>query len=414
MKLESFIARRIYGHNDGKRYTRSASLIAIFGIAVGLVVMLLSVAIVRGFKHEVAGKVMGFGSQLQVLSITQNAQYEVLPVVTNDSMLRVIRNTKGVAHAQLFASKTGLFKTSEDFCGMQFRGVGEDYDTTFLHKYLVAGQLPRFSSTQSSNQVLISEITAKLLNLQVGQRVFAYFYSEGGLRARRFTVSGIYNTHLTDYDRQTCFTDIRTVRRLNNWEADESSGVEMTKDEGVASTDLSRTLNQALGHRPDRSGAQCAVFTTEELAPGLFAWLDVLDVNVAMILALMMVIGSFTIVSGILIIMLERIQMIGVLSALGASASRIRGIFRHFSYMLLVRALFWGNLIALTLCFLQKRYSLIALDADTYYIDAVPIRVLPLDVIGINVGVALISMFIILISTFFISLKRPASAIRWE
>jgi lipoprotein-releasing system permease protein len=286
MKLESFIARRIYGHNDGKRYTRSASLIAIFGIAVGLVVMLLSVAIVRGFKHEVAGKVMGFGSQLQVLSITQNANYEVLPVVTNDSMLRVIRNTEGVAHAQLFASKTGLFKTSEDFCGMQFRGVGEDYDTTFLHKYLVEGQLPRFSSTQSSNQVLISEITAKLLNLQVGQRVFAYFYSEGGLRARRFTVSGIYNTHLTDYDRQTCFTDIRTVRRLNNWEADESSGVEMTKDEGVVSADLSRTLNQALGHRPDRSGAQCAVFTTEELAPGLFAWLDVLDVNVAMILLL--------------------------------------------------------------------------------------------------------------------------------
>jgi lipoprotein-releasing system permease protein len=343
----------------------------------------------------------------------------MLPVVANDSLLRVIKQTSGVAHIQQYAAVAGMLKTDENFRGIQMKGLGEDYDTNFLQQNLLEGRLPKFSATQSANEVLVSKLIANELELKVGDRVYAYFLSFGEdskapMRARRLTVTGIYETHLSEYDRGLCFTDIRTVRRLNKWEKDECSGIELDIADGFDNAEVVAALSAKINGTVDRIGAHRGAFTIQEIAPHVFAWLDVLNVNVIMILILMMAIGGFTIVSGQLILMLERIRMIGVLKALGATHASIRHIFRNFALMLVGRGLIWGNVIGLGLCALQKYFSLVKLNANTYYIDSVPIEFNWPFIILLNIGVMLISAVVVFGSSYLISIDAPARTMRFE
>ena len=213
MNFERFIAKRIYANTDEKRQiSRPAIRIALIGIIIGMAVMIVSIAVVMGFKSEVSSKVVGFGSHLQVISVTLDQDRQLMPVLTTDSLERVIRRNPQVAHVQRYATKMGMLKTSDDFRGIQFKGVGEEYDLSFFKQYLKDGELPVFSSKESKNQLLVSQRIASDLHIKTGDKVYAYFVNDKGMRARRFTVCGIYETHLSEYDRNIVLTDIYTIR----------------------------------------------------------------------------------------------------------------------------------------------------------------------------------------------------------
>ena len=415
MNFELFIAKRIYADKvgDGERFSRPAIRIAMLGVAIGVAVMLVSLAVVLGFKHEVSSKVIGFGSHIQVLSLTQNQNYEMMPVLTNDTLVRKVRKVQGINHIQRFATKIGILKTEENFRGLTFKGVGEDYDLSFFRSCLLEGSVPKFSSKEASNEILLSQKVAGDLGVKVGDKIFAYFMGEESMRARRLKVVGIFATNMNDYDKNYVITDIYTVRKLNGWSAEMSSGLEVTVYDFDRVDELTRKL-QFIHQGTDRNGVTYGVFSIKDIATHTFAWLAVLDMNVVMILVLMILVSAFTVVSGLLIIMLERINMIGTLKVLGATNVSVRKIFIHFSIMLVGQGMLWGNLIGLLICWVQQQFHLIALDATVYYIDSVPIQFNWWLIAGINLVTFLISTLIIWGSSHLISIGKPSQTIRYE
>ena len=415
MSFELFIARRIYADKteDGERFSRPAIRIAMLGVAIGVAVMLISLAVVLGFKHEVSEKVIGFGGHIQVLSLTQNQNYEMMPVLTNDTLVRKVKQVQGIDHIQRFATKIGILKTEENFRGLTFKGVGEDYDLSFFRKSLVEGEMPHFSSRKATNEMLLSKKVAGDLGVKVGDRVFAYFMGDDAMRARRFKVTGIFATNMNDYDRNYVITDIYTVRKLNGWDAEMSSGLEVTVSDFDRVESITQQL-QFLHQGADRYGVTYGVFSIKDLAAHTFSWLAVLDMNVVMILILMILVSTFTVVSGLLIIMLERINMIGTLKVLGATNAAVRRVFIHFSVMLVGRGLLWGNLVGLFLCWLQQHYHLLALDASVYYIDSVPVQFNWPLILAVNAITLLISTLVIWGSSHLISIGKPSDTLRYE
>ena len=415
MAFELFIAKRIYADRseDGERFSRPAIRIAMLGVAIGVAVMLISLAVVLGFKHEVSSKVIGFGSHIQVLSLTQNQNYEMMPVLTNDTLIRKVKKVQGVGRIQKFATKIGILKTEEDFRGLTFKGVGEDYDLSFFQSCLTSGKMPKFSAKEASNEILLSQKVAGDLGVKVDDKIFAYFMGEESMRARRFKVAGIFATNMNDYDKNYVITDIYTVRKLNGWDEEMSSGLEVTVNDFDRVEELTNKL-QFIHKDTDRNGVTYGVFSIKDIAAHTFAWLSVLDMNVVMILVLMILVSAFTVVSGLLIIMLERINMIGTLKVLGATNVSVRKIFIQFSVMLVGQGLLWGNVIGLLLCWIQQKFHLISLDATVYYIDSVPIQFNWWLILAINVATLLISTFVIWGSSHLISIGKPSETIRYE
>lgn len=415
MNFELFIAKRIYADKseDGERFSRPAIRIAMLGVAIGVAVMILSLAVVLGFKYEVSSKVVGFGSHIQVVSLTQNQNYEMMPVLTNDTLIRKVKKVRGVSHIQKFATKIGILKTEENFRGLTFKGVGEDYDLSFFRSSMVDGQVPKFSSKEASNEILLSKKVAGDLGVKTGNKIFAYFMGEESMRARRFKVAGIFATNMNDYDKNYVITDIYTVRKLNGWDEEMSSGLEVTVNDFDHVEELTRKL-QFIHQGVDRNGVTYGVFSIKEMAAHTFAWLSVLDMNVVMILVLMILVSAFTVVSGLLIIMLERINMIGTLKVLGATNVSVRKIFINFSIMLVGQGLLWGNVFGLLLCWIQQQFHLISLDATVYYIDSVPIQFNWWLILAINLITLLISSLVIWGSSHLISIGKPSETIRYE
>lgn len=415
MAFELFIAKRIYADRseDGERFSRPAIRIAMLGVAIGVAVMLVSLAVVLGFKHEVSSKVIGFGSHIQVLSLTQNQNYEMMPVLTNDTLIRNVKKVQGIGRIQRFATKIGILKTEENFRGLTFKGVGEDYDLTFFQHCLIDGKMPKFSSKEATNEILLSQKVAGDLGVKTGDKIFAYFMGEESMRARRFKVAGIFATNMNDYDKNYVITDIYTVRKLNNWDEEMSSGLEVTVDDFDRVDELTRKL-QFIHQGTDRNGVTYGVYCIKDIAAHTFAWLSVLDMNVVMILVLMILVSAFTVVSGLLIIMLERINMIGTLKVLGATNVSVRKIFIQFSIMLVGQGLLWGNVFGLLLCWIQQRFHLVSLDASIYYIDSVPIRFNWWLILAVNVATLLISTLVIWGSSHLISIGKPSQTIRYE
>ncbi|MBQ6964827.1 MAG: ABC transporter permease [Bacteroidaceae bacterium] len=415
MSFEPFIAKRIYADKskDGERFSRPAIRIAMLGVAIGVAVMLVSLAVVLGFKHEVSSKVIGFGSHIQVLSLTQNQNYEMLPVLTNDTLIRKVKKVRGTDHIQRFATKLGILKTDENFRGLTFKGVGEDYDLGFFRQCLVEGKMPNFSSREATNELLMSKKVANDLGVRVGDKIFAYFMGEESMRARRVKVAGIFATNMNDYDKNYVITDIYTVRKLNGWDEEMSSGLEVTVKDFDQVDALARQM-QFLHQGVDRNGVTYGVFSIKDIAAHTFSWLAVLDMNVVMILVLMILVSAFTVVSGLLIIMLERINMIGILKVLGATNVSVRRIFIQFSLMLVGKGLVWGNIVGLLLCWIQQQFRLISLDASVYYIDSVPIQFNWWMILGINIATFLISTLVIWGSSHLISIGKPSETIRYE
>ena len=408
MNFPLFIARRIYADNNDNRQqvSKPAIRIATAGVAIGLAVMILSVCVVLGFKHTIRDKVAGFGSHIQVANFyTQQSATTDVPIVINDSLVRILQHTQGIKHVQRFAMKQGILKTDNDFLGVMFKGVGPDFDTTFIHQNMVEGSIPKFSDKSSTNRILISNTMAQKLRVKVG---------DGGVRTRRFNIAGIYQTNLSQYDKTTCFCDIYTAQKLNGWTEDLATGAELTVNNFDSLRHTADILTQRVNRTQDQYGNTYSSKTIRELSPQIFSWLDLLDLNVWIILAIMTAVAVVTMISGLLIIILERTTMIGILKALGARNSTVRHTFLWFAAFIIGKGLIIGDVIALAIIILQKTTGIVKLDPVTYYVDTVPVEINWLFIIALNIATLLIAMFVLIAPSYLISHIHPAKSMRYE
>ena len=415
MNFPFFIARRIYAENDERRkVSRPAIRIATLGVAIGLAVMLVSVCVVLGFKHSIRDKVVGFGGHITVADFMTLQGSEPYPVCMNDSMVRVLKGIRGVQHVQRFALKQGILKTDNDFLGVMLKGVGQEFDTTFIHRHLVEGVIPAFSDMSSSNRLLISQIMADKLRLHTGSKVFAYFIDNDRVKARRFTVAGIYQTNLTRFDETVCFTDLYAAVKLNGWESDQAGGAELTVDDFDRIADVEDIVVRKVNRTTDKYGETYSSETIQDANPQIFSWINLLDLNVWIILVLMVCVSGFTMISGLLIIILERTSMIGLLKALGARNRSIRHTFLWFAVFIIGKGMLIGNTLGLGLCLLQQYTGVIRLDASTYYVDTVPVEInLPL-LLLLNAATLMVSVFVLVAPSYLISRISPAKSMRYD
>ena len=415
MNFPLFIARRLYSdQGDKRKVSRPAIHIAVAGVAIGLAVMIISVCVVLGFKHTIRDKVIGFGSHIQVADFMTLQQMNQYPVVMNDSMIQVIKKAPGVKHVQRFAIKEGILKTDEDFLGVGFKGVGPEWDSTFIHENMVEGSIPKFDDQASHNKILISKLMADKLRLKAGQRIFAYFIDHNGVRTRRFTISGIYQTNLKKYDEVMVYADLYTVVKLNGWEEDQASGAELTVNDFNQLQTTEDYIVKNINRTVDQYGETYSSATIKELNPQIFQWLNLMDLNVWVILGLMLAVAGVTMISGLLIIILERTSMIGVMKALGARNKTIRHTFLWFAAFIIGKGLLYGNILAFAILLIQKYTGLVKLDAQTYYVSTVPVEFNWIYIIALNVATLLISVFILVAPSYLISHIHPAKSMRYE
>ena len=415
MDWKLFVARRIYRSKEGeKEVSKPAVLIAMWGIAIGLAVMIVAVAVVIGFKHEVRDKVVGIGSDITITNFDAQKSYETVPVVAGDSLLDALRSMEGVKHVQRYSTKPGMIMTEDNFLGMVLKGVSQEYDWTFLKEHLQEGEIPSFTDSASTNRTLVSRTIANKLNLKLGDKLYTYYISAENVRARRLEVVGIYQTNFSIYDDMFLLTDLYTVNRLNAWQADQASGIELEVADVSRLEETKEAISAEVDMLKDRYGATYYTQTVEESNPQIFAWLDLLDMNVWVILILMTGVAGFTMISGLLIIILERTNMIGVLKALGADNLAIRKVFLSFSVFLIGRGMLWGNIIGLSFVFIQSQFHLFKLDPSIYYVDSVPVAFNLWWWVLLNVCSLLASVLMLVGPSYLIAHIHPAKSIRFE
>ena len=414
LNTELFIAKRIIGHKGGrKRFSSSIVGIATFGIALGLAVMIVAVAIVTGFKNEISNKVIGFGSHIQLVNMDSNTSYETTPVSKNLPILDDIKNVPEVKRVQMFAIKAGIIKTEENIQGAVLKGAGPDYDWSFLNESLVAGEPVTISDTVRTDRVLLSESIASSLNLKVGDSFNMYFIQDPP-RARRFTIAGLYRTSLVEFDKLFVYADIKHVQRLNNWNTEQVSGYEVMLHSIREAESATAQLREITALDFTEDGSMLKVVPIQEKYSQIFDWLNLQDMNVIIIIVLMLVVAGFNMISGLLILILERTNMIGVLKGLGAVDGSIRKIFLYQSGYLAIKGLFWGNLIGLAICFLQYKFNLITLDPESYYLDTVPINLNLIHILLLNLGTLISTLLFLLVPSMIIARISPERAIRFE
>ena len=414
MSFPLFIARRLYRDTDGgKQVSRPAVLIAMVGIAIGLAVMIITVAVVIGFKREVRNKVTGFGSHIQITNFDAVRSYETHPVVVGDSMMAALVANPGIKHVQRYSTKPGMIKTDDAFQGMVLKGVGPEFDATFFRDNLLEGEIPAFSDSAATGQVVISKALVDKLKLKLGDKIFTY-YIQDNVRVRPLTVTGIYQTNFSEYDNLFLLTDLYTVNRLNNWKPDQVSGAELQVKDYDRLPDITYEGAESTDNRADKYGGVYFVQNIEESNPQIFEWLGLLDLNVWVILILMIGVAGFTMISGLLIIIIERTNMIGILKALGANNLTIRKVFLWFSVFLIGKGMIWGNAIGLVFCLIQSQFHLFKLDPESYYVDSVPVSFNVWLFLLINAGTLLASVLMLLGPSYLITKINPASSMRYE
>ena len=415
MNISFFIAKRIYSDKGDKRkVSRPAIHIATAGVAIGLAVMILTVSVVLGFKHTIRDKVIGFGSHIQVENFLTMQSSDPYPICIDDSVMKVIKGIEGVEHVERFTLTQGILKTDQDFLGMSFKGIGPEYDLSFIKSNLKSGSIPSFSDSANKGNLLISSATADKMNLKAGDKVFAYFISDNGVKVRRFTVSGIFQTNMSQFDNALCFTDLYTARKLNNWDGELCTGAEISVGDLQQINAVSLRIADKVNRTSDHEGNIFTSQTIYEAYPQIFSWLSLLDINVWIILALMICVAGFTMISGLLIIILERTQMIGVLKALGMKGSSVRHTFLWFAVFIIGKGMLIGDILAAAIILLQRHTGFISLDPTTYYVSEAPTEINIQAFLIINAATLIISVLVLVGPSFLISHIHPAKSMRYE
>jgi len=339
---------------------------------------------------------------------------ETYPICINDSMMRVLSDIEGIRHAQRYALTQGILKTEDEFLGVVFKGIGPEYDLSFLRQNLVEGEVPTFSDTKSTQKILVSRMIADKLKLKTGDKVYTYFIGNDDVRVRRFTICGIYQTNMTRFDEQLCFTDLYTAAKLNGWFDQQYSGAELLVNDFERLEETELNVVNSVNHSQDAYHNTYSSQNIHDAYPQVFTWLELLDVNVWIILGLMVCLAGITMTSGLLIIILERTSMIGVLKALGARNKTIRHTFLWFAAFIIGRGLLIGDLIGIGLVLLQQLMGIITLDPQTYYVSEAPVELNIPIVVVLNIATLIISISVLIIPSFFISHIHPAKSMRYE
>jgi len=415
MNAELFIARRIYkgDKKNEKRVSSPAIKIAIAGIALGLAVMIVAVCIIVGFKKEIRAKVVGFGSHIQITAFDSNASYEQLPVAFSDTLAAMLTSNPQISHIQEYITKPGIIKTDKDFLGIVLKGVSESYDWNFFRENLLEGTIIHPNDTAAGNQAIVSAEIARKLHLKLGDSFTCYFVQEP-VRARRFEITGIYRTNFEDYDKLYIITEKKILGSLNGWAPDMVSGIEvLVKDYGSLDK-TAQDLFFEMSSYNDRFGNALYTRSIKDINPMIFNWLNLLDMNVWVIIILMLIVSGFTMISGLLIIILERTNMIGMLKSMGARDLRIRKVFLYLSAFLIGQGMLWGNLVALAVCLLQEWTQVLKLDPTTYYLSAVPVDLNPLYILLLNIGTLIVSLLMMIGPSYLVAKITPAKSIQFE
>ena len=407
MNVEYFIAKRLVSAKEGNnRLSRPIIRIAILAIALSVAVMLISIGVVKGFKKDIADKVIGFGSHIQITAFSDNNSYETKAISKNQDFYPSIENEKGINHIQYFATKAGIIKTKDEIHGVILKGVGSDFNRDFFNDNLIQGEVPIYNDTLTSSRVIISKKIADLLGLETDEKLIMYF-AQDPPRVRKFVVAGIYTTELEEFDNLYVFGDIRHIQNLNNWGIDSVGGFEIT----IHNFDNLDALTQMVYEKIDYDlNAQ----TIKEINPQIFDWLKLQDINVNVIIILMLIVAGINIITALLILILERTKLIGILKAIGQNNWSVRKVFLYNASYLIGKGLFWGNLLGIGLCLLQKYFHLISLNPSTYYMNTVPIHLAFSDVLLLNFGAMLSCILMLIIPTYLITKITPIKAIRFE
>jgi len=412
-----YIARRIFSAKENRNNLSHRIVnIALFGIVLGLVVLILSVAIVTGYKSEVGRKVIGFGSHLQIVNLDANQSFATTPISQNQPFLEELKKIDGIRHVQIFATQPGIIRTDEEIHGVVLKGIGPDFDWSFFQENKVAGEPFQVQDTIRNNNVWVSKQMADLLKLKLGDDLFMFFIdqTESVPRQRKFKLAGIYKTSLEEFDRMFVLVDINHIRKLNNWAKDEVSGFEILVNDFRKLPEQEKAVKNLLLRYTNKNRPVLQVVSIKEKYRHIFDWLNLLDMNVWVILALMTLVAGFNMISSLLVIILERTQMIGILKAIGTRDWSIRKIFLYFSAMLILKALFWGNLIGIGICLIQQYTHILKLDPTSYYLEYVPVNLSIFYLILLNVGTVVITMLMLLLPTYFITKISPEKTIRFE
>ena len=369
--------------------------------------MIIAIAIVTGFKSEICDKVIGFGSHIQITSFSTNSSFEPTPINKHQDFYPSLNNIPGIKHIQVYATKAGIIKTDDEIEGVVLKGIGSDFDWEFFKKKIIEGTFFTINDSSASNEALISKYTASKLKLHVNDDLFMYFIQKPP-RARKFHISGIYETGLEELDKLYVIADIAQIQKLNDWEQDQVGGFEILIDNY---NDLEK-MGEFVYYNV--IGSDLLSQTIRETNSQIFDWLDLQNMNSRIILALMIMVAGINMISALLVLILERTRMIGIIKAVGASNWSIRKIFIYVASWLIGKGLFWGNLCGITFCLVQKHYGLLRLDQVSYYVAAIPIKLDLMNILALNLGTMFICVVMLLLPSLVITKINPVDAIRFN
>ena len=402
-----FISNRLFSLSK-EHLSSTVMRLAVASVALAVAVMLVSLAVVVGFKNQIRAKVIGFVAPIHIQALDRNESYEERPFQLDARLLRVLNQTDGIRHYQCVSDKAGMIKTDDEIQGVVMKGVGPEYDWSYFEGNLQEGAVPRYVDTLRSDEVLLSKLIADRMLLEVGDPVRVWFIDEDmQARGRKFIVKGIFETGLSEFDERYVFCDLNQLRKLNRWADDETGMVEVWTDR----LDQAEAVNEKLYYSIPPA---LASYTARDSNPQIFDWLDLLDTNVWLILTLMFLVAGITMVSMLLIIIIEKTSTIGLLKAMGATNRFVRRVFMYRSLRILLVGMAIGNLLGLGFCLVQHHTGLIRLNPETYYLNAVPVELHLSTVLILNAVALTVWMLLLLIPTSIINRIRPARSIRFE
>ncbi|WP_298157458.1 FtsX-like permease family protein [Flavobacterium sp.] len=411
MNFEYFIARRLINANGGKSNISAPIIkIAISAIAIGMVMMIISVATGLGLQQKIREKVSAFNGHIIISNFDNNASdVSIRPISTKQDFYPKFKNVDGISHIQAVATKTGIIRTASAFEGVILKGVGKDFSWDYIREFIVSGKLPDFKGSLN-NQILISEFLAKRLGLKVGDKFSTYFMKDGGNalpNLRVFSVSGIYNSGFQEFDSNYIIGDIRHIQRLNKWQPDEVGQFEVFID------DFSQ-IEQKGKEVYEQTGSLLNTKTIVQKYFYIFEWLKLFDFNIMLMLGVMVVVSTINMVVALLVLILERTQMIGILKAVGAANWSVRKIFLYNAFYLILRGLLWGNFIGIGMLLLQRYFGIIKLDPASYYVNEAPVYISWDYILLLNLGTMLVCLLVLLIPSYIVTKISPVKAIRFE
>lgn len=412
--MERFIAKRLYG-SDGsaKGGSRPAIVIATIGIALGLAVMIVTMAVTRGFRNQIRDIVIGFTQHITVTNYQMNFGTTEEPITCDEVLFMEMNDAKEIDHVQRFIHKPGILKTDSLFHGFMLKGIGQEYDLSFFNAHLTDGYIPLPSDSLKDTWIVLSQEIANKMMVKAGDKIDIYFM-QNSIRARRATITGIFKTNFSEYDQVFGITDINVLQRLNGWDSNQATGLEIRLTNEKYLDKAYESVREIMNHSDARNDEAYLIETMEDLNAGLFAWLDVLNVNVVAILVLMLGISGFTMISGLLIIIFERTATIGTLKALGADNATVRRIFLHFATHIIGKGMLIGNAIGVAIVLLQQHLQIIPLDPASYYVDSVPMELKIGWFILLNIVMFTLSMLMLLAPSAIISRISPSKSLRFE